>query len=138
MTTALIFDGFQRFLTDIYGETTRISTVLQQIGLDLNEIRKLNEAKTLGSFALELCPKLREWLRVTIGHRPCDVLLDYYGLYGDAPLTHHQLAERYSFHDEMHAKNYLSKMISELRNQKRKKDIEELILEVAMNHLKSE
>lgn len=135
--TSKIFSGLQIFLTAIYGKSTRVSTLLRQKGLNPDEIERLNESQRLGCIAMDICPKLQKWMNQNLGYRPCAALIDYYGIYGDDPLSAKGLVERYGFQDESHAQNYIRRMVGELNQPERKKQLEDIFYEVASDYLRS-
>jgi hypothetical protein len=82
-TTVTVLEGLRDFFTDLYRCPTRMSAFLRQAGLSQSELESLKYGPTLDSLVLRFCPKLREWLIETIGMKAADVIIEFYGLYGD-------------------------------------------------------
>jgi hypothetical protein len=83
VTSREIIQGMQGFLSDLYKQPTRISTILQNAGIAVSEIECQREQRWLNDFVLRFCPKLWEWLGTVVGFKARDVIVDAYGLYGD-------------------------------------------------------
>ena len=82
-TTVTVLEGLRDFFTDLYRHPTRMSAFLRQAGLSQGELESLKYGPSLDSLLLRFCPKLREWLIETIGMKAADVIIEFYGLYGD-------------------------------------------------------
>ncbi|MFB0537602.1 MAG: hypothetical protein ACETWR_21765 [Anaerolineae bacterium] len=82
-TTVTVLEGLRDFFTDLYRHPTRMSAFLRQAGLSQSELASLKYGPSLDSLLMRFCPKLREWLIETIGMKAADVIIEFYGLYGD-------------------------------------------------------
>jgi hypothetical protein len=82
-TTVTVLEGLRDFFTDLYRRPTRTSAFLRQAGLSQGELESLKCGPNLDSLVMRFCPKLREWLIETIGMKATDVIIEFYGLYGD-------------------------------------------------------
>jgi len=82
-TTVTVLEGLRDFFTDLYRCPTRMSAFLRQAGLSQGELESLKCGPTLDSLVMRFCPKLREWLIETTGTKATDVIIEFYGLYGD-------------------------------------------------------
>jgi hypothetical protein len=82
-TTVTVLKGLRDFFTDLYRRPTRMSAFLRQAGLSQSELESLKYGPALDSLLLRFCPKLREWLIETIGMKATNVIIEFYGLYGD-------------------------------------------------------
>jgi hypothetical protein len=70
------------FLGDLYGQPTQISTILRKHGLSASEIECLREQRCLNDLVMRFCPRLWQWLGVTVGTRGRAAIIARYGLYG--------------------------------------------------------
>src|SRR5512139_2619116 len=82
-TSREIIQGMQVFLTDVYKQPTRISTILQDAGMTVPEIECLREQRCLNDFVLRFCPRLWEWLGTLVGSKAQELIINSYGLYGE-------------------------------------------------------
>jgi hypothetical protein len=78
-----VFGGLRDFFTDLYRRPTRMSAFLRQAGLSQSELESLKCGPSLDSLVMRFCLELRKWLIETIGMKATDVIIEFYGLYGD-------------------------------------------------------
>ncbi len=98
-TAKRVLQGFERFLTDIYHQPSRLSDLLKLSDLDEEELDFFRQSDHLNRFLIRLCPTTREWMIQLIGHNITDTLIDHYGLYGDKPISASKIATNLNIGD---------------------------------------
>jgi hypothetical protein len=61
-----------------------MSGFLRQAGLSQAELESLKYGPYLDALVQRLCPKMREWLMGKLGKKATCLVMDLYGLYGNA------------------------------------------------------
>ena len=136
-TTVTVLEGLRDFFTDLYRRPTRMSAFLRQAGLSHDELESLKYGPTLDSLILRFGPKLREWLIETIGMKATDVIIEFYGLYGDKRRRILDIASDLEL-TESHARALRGWALKRLRGTEAQATLEELGASVARGVLKTE
>jgi hypothetical protein len=126
-----ILEGFREFATDYYGHTAGLSTIFSYAGYDDAFLRRLSGSRTLNSLLIDFCPAFREWVYRFAGEKAMELVIDYYGLYGDDRLSLDDLA--YNL-DLENAAGYKDRALKQLRQKSAKIDLGN-IAEVAAQKL---
>jgi hypothetical protein len=90
-----IIEGLTDFLRDLYRRPTRLSTLLQE-GMKSEQLKFLSDTVNLDNFVMRFCPELREWLIATVGLKSTDILIDFYGLYGEPRQASEAIAKEFA------------------------------------------
>jgi hypothetical protein len=133
-TSRQIVWGMAAFLSDLYQQPTRISTLLRKAGLSGSDIECLRQQRWLNDFALRFCPRLWKWLGDTVGTKARAVLIDLYGLYGSRGRKMDSLARKL----ETTTQNVVElrdKALRQMRVQQNQAELEELIVSTAQSIL---
>jgi hypothetical protein len=133
-TSRQIVWGMAAFLTDLYQQPTRISTLLRKAGLSGSDIECLRQQRCLDDFALRFCPSLWEWLGTTVGTKARAVIIDLYGLYGSRGRRMDSIARKL----ETTTQNVVAlrdKALQQMRVQRKQAELEELIVSTAQSIL---
>lgn len=134
-TRISILEGFKSFLSDLYGKPAGLSTLLSAAGMTDEQIDALHGDTQLNGLVMDLCPALHEWLNREIGYRYTEMLITFYGLYGDEPSSLQALVSDVGFNDEDHARNSLRSALRQLRNGQRQRELQQLALSAATRNL---
>lgn len=133
-TSRQIVWGMAAFLSDLYQQPTRISTVLHKAGLSASDIECLRQQRCLNDFALRLCPMLWEWLGDTVGTKARAMIIDLYGLYGSRGRRMDSIARKL----ETTTQNVVAlrdKALQQMRVQRKQAELEGLIVSTAQSIL---
>lgn len=133
-TSGQIVWGMAAFLSALYQQPTRISTLLRKAGLSGSDIECLRQQRCLDDFALRFCPRLWEWLGDTIGTKARAVIIDLYGLYGSRESRMDTIARKL----ETTTQNVVAlrdKALQQIRVQRKQAELEGLMVFTAQNIL---
>ena len=136
-TTVTVLEGLRDFFTDLYRHPTRMGAFLRQAGLSQSELESLKYGPSLDSLVLRFCPKLREWLIETIGMKATDVIIEFYGLYGDKKRRIADIALELGL-TESHARALRGWALKRLRGTEAQAALKELGASVARGGLKTQ
>lgn len=131
-----ILVGFEKFTTDYYGRPSGLSTIFERAGCDnilLNELK--NQPQTLNNMLIDFCPSFRKWIYQFAGDRAMELVIEYYGLYGDDQLSLDDLAYNLDMKD---AEGYKGWVLSELQKMDAKRALEEIAADVANKHFRGQ
>lgn len=78
-----IIDGFRDFATDYYGQPGSLGRILLESGVDSADLQILSQDRSLNSLLMKFCPNFRLWIITYAGDKAAELLIEYYGLYGD-------------------------------------------------------
>lgn len=113
-----------------------MSAFLRQAGLSQSELQSLKYGPSLDSLVMRFCPKLREWLIETIGMKETDVIIEFYGLYGDKRRRIADIAFDLGL-TESHARALRGRALKRLRGTEVQVELKELGASVARGVLKT-
>ncbi len=122
--------GHGCFLSALYQQPTRISTLLRRAGLSGSEIECLRQQGCLDEFALRFCPKLWQWLGDTGGTIARAVIIDLYGLNGSRGRRPDYIARRLATTTQ-DVVALREKALQQMRVQQKQAELEELAVTTA-------
>ena len=126
--------GFNQYLTDVYGEDLRVSTLLLRLGFSAAEVETVR-ATCLGPFLDDLLAALA--VQFAAGHdgmRLFDIVCRRYGLDGQEPATLQQLADQYGISRER-IRQLEKKAVNRRRNSHQRDLLEQNMRNIARTHL---
>jgi hypothetical protein len=131
LTSQKILAGFKDFLTELYQRPMGLSSLLVRAGLNRQEVQSLNNSNGLNSLVMDFCPAFHNWIIETLDHTSSYLLIDFYGLYGDAKVSMNQLVRNLDLKDEAHGHNRLHWILRQLRTPERLQQLELVALTIA-------
>jgi hypothetical protein len=122
------------FLLDLYRRPTRLSSLLQEQGIESEQLKLLSDPLAIDDLVMHFCPELRAWLIATVGLKSTDILIDFYGLYGEPRRTSEAIARDWSL-----GENDVTKLrlwaLKQLRTPENNIALREIAIEVARDIL---
>lgn len=82
-TQEIILLGFQNFATDYYGYPADLFTTFKAAGLDDKSLQMISKPPVIRGLLMEFCPAFRQWVHQFAGEKAMELVIEYYGLYGD-------------------------------------------------------
>lgn len=82
-----ILAGFRDFTTDYYQRSAGLSTIFKMAGFGDELLREISESHKLHSLLMDFCPAFRLWVHQFAGEKAMELIVEYYGLYGDERLS---------------------------------------------------
>lgn len=126
--------GFNQYLTNVYGEELRVSTLLLRLGFSAEEVETLR-ATCLDPFLDDLLTALAaQFAAGQGGARLFDIVFRRYGLDGQEPATLQQLADQYEISRER-IRQLEKKAMNRRRNSHQRDILEQNVRDVARTHL---
>jgi len=130
-----ILDGYRNFATDYFGHTAGLSTIFKNAGCDDASLRALSDSQKLNNLLIDFCPAFRKWVYQYAGDKAMELVVEYYGLYGDDRLSMDELA--YNL-DLKSAEAYKKWILKKLREKDAEVALEEIAAEVAFKLIQHE
>lgn len=137
ITCDRIMKALEKFLTDLYQRPMNLYTLMAKGGLAKDAIHTLKDDRHLTSLVMDFCPSLREWLIEKLDHTSTDLLIGFYGLYGDEPVPVAQLAHNLGLAGEEHGRNRQWWALRHLRNLEWLQELEKLAVNAARKAVKN-
>lgn len=82
-----ILTGFKDFTSDYYRHSSTLSTIFKMAGLGDEWLREVGVSHKLHSLLMDFCPAFRLWGHQFAGEKAMELIVEYYGLYGDERLS---------------------------------------------------
>lgn len=118
-----ILAGFEEFATDYYGRPSDLSSILGYAGFGPEALDFLfSTGGKLGSLLMAFCPAFRIWVHDFAGEKAMELVIEYYGLYGDERLTLEELEWNLGL---TNARGYKAWTLEKLRREAAEHDLRE-------------